>query len=139
MKLPEDGTTRERLDAALIDMAEQEQERAHLQRRSDVLHADELLEMARATRDAAQLKIRETFHKRWGSYWKCGRCGGPLGLGPVSGVVIVAKPCPHGDHEIVLTHNGYSWMTREHGHCEAGAGGCEVCDRAARTHWTASS
>lgn len=78
------------------------------------MNADKLLEMARATRDAALLRIREDFHKRWGTYWKCGRCGGPLSPTHVisHAPAAHAKKCPHGDHEIVLVNNGYSWTNR---------------------------
>lgn len=137
--LPGDGLpdgsviTRTWLEGVIEDAAAAYRAQSRLESRVRDLVAD-----AVAARDAAQLKIREAFHVRWSSYWKCGRCGGPLMPGHIveSGGV---KRCPHGDHEIALVHNGYSWMTRPHGHCEAGAGGCDVCDHAASTHWTAKS
>jgi rubrerythrin len=99
--------TRTWLDGVIEEAAARWRAENRLEHRVRDLVAD-----AVAARNAAALKIREDFHKRWGSYWKCGRCGGPLLPGHAAASAEPAKPCPHGDHEIILVHNGYSWTTR---------------------------
>jgi len=62
--------------------------------------ADRLQQLAEETAAAARSRIRQTFQDRWGSYLKCGRCGGCI--------TVDDQRCPHGDHLAEPMRNGYA-------------------------------
>ncbi len=69
------------------------------------VEVDRLQRLADETAAASRLRIRQAFHDRWGSYFKCRQCGGRIEYDEYVG----RERCPHGPHTTDPMLNGYSW------------------------------
>lgn len=69
---------------------------------------DELCRLGADTHRNAMREIRLAFDTKWGSYFKCGGCGGRLEVLEHAATTLTGTKCIHGDHPCIVIRNGYS-------------------------------